>query len=141
MIHIPNFCGQVHRREFLHQLGGGFTSLALTGLLGKSGFFSQAQAAEMMANPLAPREPQLPAKAKSVIFLFMYGGPSHMDTFDYKPKLYPLDGKTIPIKTFGRGGKKIKDGSSDQNGNSNNTDNAASMSPTYFPIPRNASMT
>jgi hypothetical protein len=48
----------------------------------------------------------LPARAKSVIFLFMYGGPSHMDTFEYKPKLYPLDGKTIEVKTFGRGGKK-----------------------------------
>jgi hypothetical protein len=36
----------------------------------------------------------------------MYGGPSHVDTFDYKPKLYPLDGKTIPVKTFGRGGHK-----------------------------------
>ncbi len=36
----------------------------------------------------------------------MYGGPSHVDTFDYKPKLYPLDGKTIPVKTFGRGGTK-----------------------------------
>ena len=41
-----------------------------------------------------------------MIFLFMYGGPSHVDTFDYKPKLYGLDGKTIPVKTFGRGGKK-----------------------------------
>ncbi len=36
----------------------------------------------------------------------MYGGPSHVDTFDYKPELYPLDGKTIAVKTFGRGGKK-----------------------------------
>ena len=36
----------------------------------------------------------------------MYGGPSHVDTFDYKPKLYGLDGKTIDVKTFGRGGKK-----------------------------------
>ena len=36
----------------------------------------------------------------------MYGGPSQVDTFDYKPKLYPLDGKTIPVKTFGRGGHK-----------------------------------
>ncbi len=41
-----------------------------------------------------------------MIFLFMYGGPSHVDTFDYKPNLYPLDGKTIAVKTFGRGGKK-----------------------------------
>ncbi|MBU6328042.1 MAG: DUF1501 domain-containing protein, partial [Verrucomicrobia bacterium] len=101
-----NFCGRVRRREFIHQLGGGFTSLALTGLLSKEGFFANAAAAQISANPLAPREPQLPAKAKSCIFLFMYGGPSQVDTFDYKPKLYPLDGKTIPIKTFGRGGKK-----------------------------------
>src|SRR5439155_25479598 len=52
------------------------------------------------------KQPPLAAKAKSVIFLFMYGGPSHIETFDYKPKLYPLDGKTIAVKTFGRGGKK-----------------------------------
>ena len=36
----------------------------------------------------------------------MYGGPSQVDTFDYKPNLYPLDGKTIQVKTFGRGGKR-----------------------------------
>ena len=36
----------------------------------------------------------------------MYGGPSHVDTFDYKPKLYDLDGQTIPVKTKGRGGKE-----------------------------------
>ena len=41
-----------------------------------------------------------------MIFLFMYGGPSHVDTFDYKPKLYELDGQTIPVKTKGRGGSK-----------------------------------
>jgi hypothetical protein len=46
------------------------------------------------------------ARAKSVIFLFMYGGPSHIDTFDYKPDLYRFDGKTIDVPTFGRGGKK-----------------------------------
>ena len=57
-------------------------------------------------NPLAPKPPHFPAKAKSVIFLFMYGGPSHVDTFDYKPKLYELDGQTIPVKTKGRGGSK-----------------------------------
>ena len=59
-----------------------------------------------LANPLAPKDPHFDAPAKSVIFLFMYGGPSHIDTFDYKPNLYALDGKTVPIKTFGRGGKK-----------------------------------
>ncbi len=98
-----NFCGRVHRREFLHQIGGGFTSLALAGMLSRDGAFAAGVSA---ANPLAPKQPQIPAKAKSVIFLFMYGGPSHVDTFDYKPKMYALDGKTVPIKTFGRGGKK-----------------------------------
>ena len=57
-------------------------------------------------NPLAPRQPHFRPKAKSVIFLFMYGGVSQVDTFDYKPKLYPLDGKTIAVKTRGRGGAK-----------------------------------
>src|SRR5439155_17099440 len=57
-------------------------------------------------NRLAPKQGHFDGKAKSVIFIFCYGGPSHVDTFDYKPKLYPLDGKTIPVKTFGRGGHK-----------------------------------
>ncbi len=104
------FCGRTSRREFIHQVGGGFTSLALTGMMAQDGFLAnQAMAADGKTpwdNPLAPKNPPLPAKAKNVIFLFMYGGPSHMDTFDYKPDLYPLDGKTIDVKTFGRGGKK-----------------------------------
>ena len=103
-----SFCRRT-RREFLWEAGAGFTGLALTGLLSHDGFFDQAAAAEperRSANPLAPKPPPLPAKAKSVIFLFMYGGPSHVDTFDYKPKLYELDGKTIPVKTFGRGGNE-----------------------------------
>jgi hypothetical protein len=104
-----NFCRRT-RREFLWEAGAGFTGLAMTGLLARDGFFDRqagaAEAAARLANPLAPRPPQFPARAKSVIFLFMYGGPSHVDTFDYKPKLFELDGKTIPVKTFGRGGKK-----------------------------------
>jgi hypothetical protein len=67
---------------------------------------SAADGATKFGNPLAPKKAPLPAKAKSVIFLFMYGGPSQVDTFDYKPKLYELDGKTITVKTFGRGGHK-----------------------------------
>lgn len=100
------FCRRT-RREFLWEAGGGFTGLALTGLLSLDSFFtSRARAATPFVNPLAPKQPRLPAKAKSVIFLFMYGGPSQVDTFDYKPELYRLDGKTIPVKTFGRGGRK-----------------------------------
>src|SRR5688572_23026877 len=100
------FCGRT-RREFLWETGAGFGGLALTGLLSSDRFF-QGRAAEggKFVSPLAPKEPHFEPKAKACIFLFMYGGPSHMDTFDYKPKLYPLDGKTIPVKTFGRGGKK-----------------------------------
>jgi len=104
-----SFCGRT-RREFLWESGGGFGSVALTALLGSDGFLArQAVAADGITpfvNPVAPKPPQFPAKAKNVIFLFMYGGPSHVDTFDYKPDLYPLDGKTIAVKTFGRGGKK-----------------------------------
>ncbi|MEC8800700.1 MAG: DUF1501 domain-containing protein, partial [Planctomycetota bacterium] len=52
------------------------------------------------------KPPHFAPKAKSVIFLFMYGGPSHIDTFDYKPDMYGMDGKTMDVKTFGRGGKR-----------------------------------
>ncbi len=104
-----DFCGRT-RREFFWQAGAGFTGLALTGCLEKDGFFaSRAMASEPLAapiNPLHPRPAQFPPKAKSVIFLFMYGGPSHIDTFDYKPSMYPLDGQTVQVATKGRGGTK-----------------------------------
>jgi hypothetical protein len=106
-----NFCRRT-RREFLWETGAGFTGLALTGLLSWDGFFNRAAArgadtpSSPAVNPLAPKQPHFAPKAKSVIFLFMYGGPSHVDTFDYKPRLYALDGKTIEVKTFGRGGHK-----------------------------------
>jgi hypothetical protein len=77
-------------------------------LLSLDSFFNRAAAADNAkpANPLAPKPPHYRSRARNVIFLFMYGGPSHVDTFDYKPKLYELDGKTVPVKTFGRGGKR-----------------------------------
>ncbi len=103
------FCGRT-RREFLWQAGGGFMGLALSQMLDKDGFLSkQAVAADGVTpyqNPLAPKKPHHAAKAKSVIFLYMYGGPSQIDTFDYKPKMTGMDGKTVEVKTFGRGGKK-----------------------------------
>src|SRR5437868_6118559 len=102
-------CGRT-RRQFLWEAGCGFTGVALAALLGEEGFLArQACAADgktPFANPLAPKKPQLPARAKSLIFLYMYGGPSHIDTFDYKPKMVGMDGKTIQVKTFGRGGHK-----------------------------------
>ncbi|MDE0736907.1 MAG: DUF1501 domain-containing protein, partial [Pirellulaceae bacterium] len=106
-----DFCGRT-RREFLWQAGGGFTALPLLSMLSEDGFLGhQTQAADGASayeNPLAPKPPHFAPKAKSVIFLFMYGGPSHIDTFDYKPKMYGMDGKTIDVKTFGRGGRKNK---------------------------------
>ena len=103
-----SFCGRT-RREFLWQAGAGFTGAGPGRTCSRATASSRDRpsrptVAAQFANPLAPKPPHFPAKAKSVIFLFMYGGPSHIDTFDYKPKLYALDGKTIAVKTFGRGG-------------------------------------
>src|SRR4051812_10054884 len=84
------------RRQFLWEMGAGFAGMALTSLLDGDGFFgSRANAAELAANPLLPKPPHLPTKAKSVIFLFMFGGPSQLDLFDYKPELQKRDGQTI----------------------------------------------
>jgi hypothetical protein len=103
------FCGRT-RREFLWQVGGGFGAVALTGLLSRDGFLERSASASDgpsgFVNPLAPKLPHFEGPAKSVIFLFMYGGPSHVDTFDYKPQLYQLDGKTVEVKTKGRGGER-----------------------------------
>src|ERR1051326_360986 len=72
------------RRDFLRRAGNGFGLLALTGLLGQEKLWAATTPA---TNPLAPKPPHFPAKAKSVIWLFMNGGPSQVDTWDYKPAL------------------------------------------------------
>ncbi len=89
------FCRRT-RREFLWQAGGGFTGLALAGMLDQEFLAAQDVQADgtQWTNPLAAKDPHFAPKAKSVIFLFMYGGPSHIDTFDYKPTMYGMDGKT-----------------------------------------------
>lgn len=104
---MSEFCGRT-RREFIWQAGGGFTGVALAGLLGQDFLAAQEKQAngQDWVNPLAAKAAHFAPKAKSVIFLFMYGGPSHIDTFDYKPSMYGMDGKTIEVKTFGRGGHK-----------------------------------
>src|SRR5437762_2715022 len=76
------------RRELLRRSGAGFGALALAGLLG---------AESRAAGPLAPRQSHFPARAKRVLFLFMHGGPSQVDTFDYKPRLQRDDGKPLPF--------------------------------------------
>jgi uncharacterized protein (DUF1501 family) len=76
----------------LRQAGLGFGAWALLDLLGRD----SAAALTGAANPLAAKPPQFPARAKSVIFLFMQGGPSQIDTFDPKPLLTKLDGQPLP---------------------------------------------
>jgi hypothetical protein len=103
-----NFCGRT-RREFLWQTGAGFAGTALAGMLDASFFAKQTHAADGVTefrNPLAPKDPHFEPRAKNVIFLYMYGGPSHIDTFEYKPKMKGMDNKTVDVKTFGRGGHK-----------------------------------
>ena len=85
------------RRELLGRMGNGFALLGLAGALGAEGMLApSAEAASQ--NPLVPRSPHFPAKAKRVIFLFMNGGPSHVDTFDPKPALVKYAGKPLPMK-------------------------------------------
>src|SRR5262245_2058411 len=88
------------RRELLWQMGAGFAGLALTPLPDRDGFVARHAAAgpPSLPNPLAPKKPHFAARAKSVIFLFMYGGPSQVDTFDYKPELQKRDGQTVDIE-------------------------------------------
>jgi hypothetical protein len=87
------------RRHFFGQCGVGIGAMALNGLLAQDGFAAPATGNKIKidpANPLAPREPHFPAKAKSVIFLFMAGAPSQLELFEDKPKLRELHGQPPP---------------------------------------------
>jgi hypothetical protein len=104
-------CGHT-RREFVWEMGAGFAGLALTSLLAADGFFTRhLKAAETTpaVGPLRPRPQHFPAKARSVVFLMMNGGPSQVDTFDYKPELKRYAGQPLPAnkKFINSGGRKI----------------------------------
>src|SRR5579872_3044575 len=79
------------RRDALRLAACGFGQVALLGLLGE-----EARSATS-TSPLAPKQPHFEASARQVIFLFMHGGVSHVDTFDHKPKLAEMNGKPLPI--------------------------------------------
>src|SRR5579884_797267 len=83
------------RRDMLRQAGLGFGTWALLDLLTRDGRLVAAPAAAAR-NPLAAKAPHAPARAKHVIFLFMQGGPSHIDTFDPKPLLNRMHGQPLP---------------------------------------------
>jgi uncharacterized protein (DUF1501 family) len=90
-MNFPEFQAIHRRREFLRTFAGGFGAVALADLLN-----GQPAGAEVTSNPLAPRAPHFAPKAKSVIFLFMEGGPSQFDLFDPKPALQKWHGKPLP---------------------------------------------
>jgi hypothetical protein len=83
------------RRAFLRRAGGGFGMLALASLLDEQHLLADDTAEADRLNPLAPKPPHFPARAKSVIWLFMNGGPSQVDTWDYKPELAKRDGQEL----------------------------------------------
>jgi hypothetical protein len=90
-----SFCS---RRKFIERLGGGFGMLALSSLLpeGIAIANSYGHPEPTTSGPLSPKPPHYPVKAKSIIFLFMHGGASHIDTFDPKPLLQKYDGQKLP---------------------------------------------
>jgi len=89
------------RRNFLLQSSAGLCSIALSSMLAEDGFASGIDDKPSIPDPLAPKAPHHKPRAKSVIWLFLEGGPSHLDTFDPKPKLLELAGKPMP-ESFGR---------------------------------------
>lgn len=91
-----------HRRDFLRQAGGGFGMIALSALLRQDGLLQgRLHGADVnSSNPLAPQKPHFPAKVKRVIYLFLHGGPSHVDLFDPKPDLIKYAGHPLP-ESFG----------------------------------------
>src|SRR5262249_388679 len=87
------------RRSFLRRTGSGMGLLALAGLLDQESQFASPAAADSEArvlNPLAPRLGHFPTSARSVIWLFMNGGPSKVDTWDFKPELIKRHGQELP---------------------------------------------
>lgn len=101
-------CGH-SRREFVWEMGAGFTGLALTALLDQDGFFTRHVSAKETAGPLSPREPHFSRPAKACIFLMMNGAPSQVDTFDHKPELQKYAGQPLPEgkKYTNSGGRKV----------------------------------
>src|SRR5688500_11055014 len=88
---LPHHERPATRREFLARAGGGFGALAMSYMLS-----ARTSLASPTLSPLVAKLPHYRPRAKSVIFLFMEGGPSHIDLFDPKPLLNELAGKTLP---------------------------------------------
>ena len=89
-------CPNCSRRDFLGRIGGGFGAFALASLMPQTHAAKPPAVTIDPVNPFLPRTPNFAPRAKSVIFLYMVGGPSQIDTFDYKPELQKLAGKPVP---------------------------------------------
>src|SRR5262245_22901363 len=86
-------CNSISRRAFLARTGWGLGGIALASLLAENGYSAATKVAD---DPLAPKQPHFPARAKAVIYLGQIGAPSQLDLFDYKPELARQDGKPLP---------------------------------------------
>src|SRR5436189_6285154 len=95
---LPILSSKMSRRELIFRAGAGFSGLALSHMLDRDGLLAAELPDKGRINPLAPKLPHFAAKAKSVIFLFCYGGPSHVDLFDPKPELTRNHGKPMTGK-------------------------------------------
>src|SRR5437868_3492270 len=96
--HCGRFQTAGNRRDFLKKAGAGFGMLALADLLQENGALAAGLESQTQS-PMAPRPGHFPAKAKSIIWLFMEGAPSSVDLFDPKPELIKRDGTRIQIDT------------------------------------------
>jgi uncharacterized protein (DUF1501 family) len=94
-----NMALEITRRHFFRDCGVGVGKIALAGLLTDA--LAGRASARTVANPLAPKKPHFPPRAKRVIHLFMAGAPSHLDLFDHKPMLAKLEGKPLPPSVIG----------------------------------------
>jgi hypothetical protein len=93
-----HFDRPITRRAMLQRSGGGFASLALAALAGREALANHPAVGE---HPLAPQAPHFAARAKRIIFLFMWGGPSHVDLFDPKPLLNQRSGEALNGNSIG----------------------------------------
>jgi hypothetical protein len=98
---VPHILPVTSRREFLERAGAGFGAIALSYLLDQDNFLMGNASDSRALNPLALKPPHHPPKAKSIIWLFMEGGPSHLDLFDPKPALQKYAGQPLP-PSYGR---------------------------------------
>ncbi len=97
---LKSFGTGLNRRQFLNRVGGGIGAIALAKILSEENLLTASTGTSAKENPLARLAPHFEPRAKRVIYLFMHGGPSHVDLFDPKPDLVKYAGQPLP-ESFG----------------------------------------